>query len=137
MSAGKHQIIADIEADISLLARERELYQALSNLVFNAVRHAGEGCQIHIGLQRIANPNPYKPPLVQFSVRDTGKGIAPEHLPHLTDRFYRADSGRSRENGGTGLGLAIAKHALANHQASLHIRSELGVGSEFMTQLPT
>lgn len=137
LSAGKHQIIADIEADISLLARERELYQALSNLVFNAVRHAGEGCQIHIGLQRIANPNPYKPPLAQFSVRDTGKGIAPEHLPHLTDRFYRADSGRSRENGGTGLGLAIAKHALANHQASLHIRSELGVGSEFMTQLPT
>lgn len=137
LSAGNHIITSEIEDDIVMAARERELYQALSNLAFNAVRHNDAGCQIHISLQRINNPNPYKPPLARFAVRDTGKGIAAEHLPHLTERFYRADASRNRKNGGTGLGLAIAKHALANHQALLHIDSELGVGSEFATLLPT
>ena len=137
LSAGRHTVAADIAPDIWVAGRESELYQALSNLAFNAVRHNPEPCAVHITLRQVDNPNPYKMPLAEFSVRDEGKGIAAEHLPYLTDRFYRVDAGRSRENGGTGLGLAIAKHALANHQASLHIESSLHHGSEFTAQIPT
>ena len=137
LSAGRHTVAADIAPDIWVAGRESELYQALSNLAFNAVRHNPEPCAVHITLRQVDNPNPYKMPLAEFSVRDEGKGIAAEHLPYLTDRFYRVDAGRSRENGGTGLGLAIAKHALANHQASLHIESSLHHGSQFTAQIPT
>jgi two-component system phosphate regulon sensor histidine kinase PhoR len=66
-----------------------------------------------------------------FEVRDSGIGIPPEHVPRLTERFYRVDRGRSRETGGTGLGLAIAKHALVRHGATLAIASEPGAGSVF------
>ena len=71
-----------------------------------------------------------------FSVQDTGPGIAPEHIPRLTERFYRVDRSRSRETGGTGLGLAIVKHVLQRHGASLDIRSTLGKGSTFSVHLP-
>jgi two-component system phosphate regulon sensor histidine kinase PhoR len=73
---------------------------------------------------------------VQFSVSDNGPGIAPEHLPRLTERFYRVDKSRSRETGGTGLGLAIVKHALARHGGRLEIESEVGHGSTFRAFLP-
>jgi len=69
-------------------------------------------------------------------VEDTGVGIAPEHIPRLTERFYRVDRSRSRETGGTGLGLAIAKHALARHDAVLEIQSEPGRGSRFSARFP-
>jgi two-component system phosphate regulon sensor histidine kinase PhoR len=72
----------------------------------------------------------------RFSVEDTGIGIEPEHIPRLTERFYRVDRSRSRETGGTGLGLAIAKHALARHDATLEIESELGKGSRFTARFP-
>jgi two-component system phosphate regulon sensor histidine kinase PhoR len=71
-----------------------------------------------------------------FSVKDSGIGIAAEHIPRLTERFYRVDRGRSRETGGTGLGLAIVKHVLLRHQATLEIHSELGVGSDFQIVFP-
>lgn len=71
-----------------------------------------------------------------FSVRDSGSGIAAEHIPRLTERFYRVDAGRSRQSGGTGLGLAITKHALAEHQGTLDIQSEVGVGSTFSAIVP-
>ena len=71
-----------------------------------------------------------------FSVTDTGIGIAPEHMPRLTERFYRVDRSRSRETGGTGLGLAIVKHVLLRHQAELDVMSELGSGSTFTVILP-
>jgi two-component system phosphate regulon sensor histidine kinase PhoR len=71
-----------------------------------------------------------------FSVEDTGIGIAPEHLPRLTERFYRVDKSRSRETGGTGLGLAIVKHVLLRHQARLTIESQAGQGSTFTAWLP-
>jgi len=71
-----------------------------------------------------------------FSVEDTGVGIAPEHLPRLTERFYRVDRSRSRETGGTGLGLAIVKHALGRHQAHLEVESTPGVGSRFSARFP-
>jgi two-component system phosphate regulon sensor histidine kinase PhoR len=71
-----------------------------------------------------------------MEVRDSGAGIAPEHLPRLTERFYRVDRSRSRESGGTGLGLAIVKHVMQRHAGSLHIASELGQGSCFKLVLP-
>jgi two-component system phosphate regulon sensor histidine kinase PhoR len=73
---------------------------------------------------------------VVVSVRDFGPGIAPEHLPRLTERFYRVDDSHSREKGGTGLGLAIVKHILNRHRGTLTIRSELGAGSTFTVSLP-
>jgi two-component system phosphate regulon sensor histidine kinase PhoR len=71
-----------------------------------------------------------------FVVEDTGVGIAPEHLPRLTERFYRVDRSRSRETGGTGLGLSIVKHALARHNGTLSIESEPGRGSRFRAHFP-
>jgi two-component system phosphate regulon sensor histidine kinase PhoR len=71
-----------------------------------------------------------------LTVRDTGEGIAEEHVPRLTERFFRVDRGRAREDGGIGLGLAIVKHVLGRHDADLHISSELGVGSEFRCHFP-
>jgi two-component system phosphate regulon sensor histidine kinase PhoR len=70
------------------------------------------------------------------TVRDTGIGIAPEHIPRLTERFYRVDTGRARELGGSGLGLAIVKHVMQRHQASLEIQSQLGKGSTFTCHFP-
>jgi two-component system phosphate regulon sensor histidine kinase PhoR len=72
----------------------------------------------------------------EFSVEDSGIGIDPEHLPRLTERFYRVDRGRSRDTGGTGLGLSIVKHALARHQAALAIESTPGKGSRFSARFP-
>ena len=72
----------------------------------------------------------------EFSVADTGIGIATEHVPRLTERFYRVDRSRSRSTGGTGLGLAIVKHVLQRHQASLRIESEPGQGSRFSCMFP-
>jgi two-component system phosphate regulon sensor histidine kinase PhoR len=71
-----------------------------------------------------------------FAVEDSGIGIEPEHIPRLTERFYRVDRGRSRATGGTGLGLAIVKHALARHQATLQITSQPGKGSRFSARFP-
>lgn len=107
-----------------------ELQSALSNLVTNAVRYTPPGGRI------IVSWRPMPAGGARFTVSDTGPGIAPEHLPRLTERFYRVDRSRSRESGGTGLGLAIAKHALQRHGAHLRIRSTLGQGSEFSADFP-
>jgi two-component system phosphate regulon sensor histidine kinase PhoR len=72
----------------------------------------------------------------RFAVSDSGEGIAPQHIPHLTERFYRIDSARSRATGGTGLGLSIVKHILLRHNARLVIESELGKGSTFSCVFP-
>ncbi|MDO4433305.1 MAG: phosphate regulon sensor histidine kinase PhoR [Alysiella sp.] len=137
LSGSLHTITLENEHEIWINAEERTLYQALSNLVFNAVRYTPQGGTISLILQQQNNPNPYKLPLVRFIVADNGMGIAAEHLPHLTDRFYRVDTGRSRENGGTGLGLAIAKHALAQNGTVLEIQSEVGKGSQFSAVFQT
>jgi two-component system phosphate regulon sensor histidine kinase PhoR len=106
-----------------------ELRSAFGNLLSNAVRHTPGGGAIHVAW----GPHPEG---TQFSVTDTGPGIAPEHLPRITERFYRVDKSRSRETGGTGLGLAIVKHALARHGGRLEIESEVGQGSTFRAVLP-
>ncbi|OGA06922.1 MAG: phosphate regulon sensor histidine kinase PhoR [Betaproteobacteria bacterium RIFCSPHIGHO2_12_FULL_69_13] len=129
LSAGRHRIEIAIREDCRLLGSPKELHSALSNLVSNAVRYTPEGGSVRLAW-RIEGARGV------FSVADTGIGIEPRHMPRLTERFYRVDSGRSRETGGTGLGLAIVKHALTRHQASLEIESELGRGSTFSAVFP-
>jgi two-component system phosphate regulon sensor histidine kinase PhoR len=107
-----------------------ELQSALSNLISNAVRYTPAGGAITVEWRRLDDGG------AVFSVQDTGPGIAPEHIPRLTERFYRVDRSRSRETGGTGLGLAIVKHVLQRHGATLDIASTLGKGSVFSVTFP-
>jgi two-component system phosphate regulon sensor histidine kinase PhoR len=107
-----------------------ELQSALSNLISNAVRYTPAGGSITVRWERKDDGS------AVFSVQDTGPGIAPEHIPRLTERFYRVDRSRSRETGGTGLGLAIVKHVLQRHGATLEITSTLGKGSVFAVTFP-
>jgi two-component system phosphate regulon sensor histidine kinase PhoR len=113
----------------TLLGVRSELLSAITNLVSNAVRYTPPGGLIRVGWSRTAEGT-------IFSVSDTGPGIAPEHLPRLSERFYRVDRSRSRETGGTGLGLAIAKHVVQRHGGELRIQSQVGKGSTFMLVLP-
>jgi two-component system phosphate regulon sensor histidine kinase PhoR len=124
-----HPITLDMDPELSLLGNQNELYSVLSNLVFNAVKHTPAGTQVQIRWREWGS-SPC------FSVRDSGQGIAAEHLPRLSERFYRVDKARSRESGGTGLGLAIVKHVLNRHDAHLRIASELGTGSTFSCYFP-
>jgi len=109
---------------------QTELYSAMSNLVTNAVRYTPEGGLVRVSWKLLEDGRG------EFKVKDTGPGIAPEHLPRLTERFYRIDRSRSRETGGTGLGLAIVKHVAQRHGAELHIESEPGQGSCFSIVFP-
>ena len=113
-----------------LMGEPRELQSALSNLVSNAVRYTPQGgrIEVHTFLSEDGNLN--------LQVKDTGPGIAPEHLPRLTERFYRVDRSRSRESGGTGLGLAIVKHVMQRHGGQLQITSIAGQGSCFNLVFP-
>ncbi len=129
LSAGGHTVSLDAAPSVDLLGSEAELASAFGNLLSNAVRYTPAGGTIKIEWRD-------GPGGASFSVADTGPGISPEHIPRLTERFYRVDRSRSRETGGTGLGLAIVKHALARHQAALEIHSELGKGSRFTARFP-
>jgi two-component system phosphate regulon sensor histidine kinase PhoR len=124
LSGGRHSIEVHADADANLSGSEKELSSAFSNLVSNAIRYTPSGGAVRLRWQ----PTPEG---AAFEVEDTGIGIPPEHIPRLTERFYRVDRGRSRETGGTGLGLAIVKHALGRHGATLTITSEPGQGSRF------
>ncbi|SFR81566.1 PAS/PAC sensor signal transduction histidine kinase [Marinobacter daqiaonensis] len=124
-----HQFQLDIGERHYLRGDEDQLRSAFSNLVFNAVKYtpAGGRISIHWSTNRDG---------AHLSVKDTGIGIDPVHIPRLTERFYRADPSRHKETGGTGLGLAIVKHVLLNHDGTLEIRSEIGGGSEFICHFP-
>ena len=113
-----------------LAGSEAELQSAISNLISNAIRYTPPGGRIVVDWRRLDDGR------AVFSVQDTGPGIAPEHIPRLTERFYRVDRSRSRETGGTGLGLAIVKHVLQRHGATLDIVSVLGKGSTFSVTFP-
>ena len=130
LSAGRHRIALDNQGPRVLLGSSRELRSAFANLAGNAVRYTPEGGTIELRWSAEASGGG------RFSVRDSGIGIAAEHLPRLTERFYRVDRGRSREAGGTGLGLAIVKHVLERHQAVLHVESQPGQGSVFSAVFP-
>jgi len=107
-----------------------EIVQVLGNLIQNAIKYGPEGGQVDVRVGRDA-PRGLRGARVWVSVRDNGPGIAPEHLPRLTERFYRVNVASSREKGGTGLGLAIVKHILNRHRGELKIDSKLGAGSTF------
>jgi len=107
-----------------------ELLSAITNLVTNAVRYTPEGGRIELSWRVRADG------AGQIAVTDTGPGIAREHLPRLTERFYRVDGSRSRDTGGTGLGLSIVKHVVQRHGGELDIQSEVGQGSTFRLVFP-
>jgi two-component system phosphate regulon sensor histidine kinase PhoR len=130
LSDGRHQIGVDTAPHAVITGGAEELRSAFGNLVSNAVRYTPQGGRVTLAWRTDELGRGV------FSVTDTGIGIAAEHIPRLTERFYRVDRGRSRETGGTGLGLAIVKHVLLRHQATLEITSELGVGSEFRIVFP-
>ncbi|TDT40336.1 PAS/PAC sensor signal transduction histidine kinase [Halospina denitrificans] len=125
----QHRITLSIDDSHAIQGDENQLRSAFSNLVFNAVKYtpAGGTVQIRYGVDDDA---------IRFSVTDNGSGIDPEHIPRLTERFYRADPSRSKETGGTGLGLAIVKHILYNHDGHLSIDSTPGQGSTFTCSVP-
>ncbi|HQO16121.1 MAG TPA: phosphate regulon sensor histidine kinase PhoR [Methylotenera sp.] len=130
------QIHLQVDPTLNIRGSQEELRSAFSNLVSNAVRYTlaredliNKPNEIFIAWSRQNDE-------AMFSIRDTGIGIAPEHINRLTERFYRADRSRSRETGGTGLGLSIVKHILIRHQAKLDITSTLDVGSTFSVIFP-
>ena len=130
MSQGQHQISLGLDSQARLIGNSQELYSALANLVTNAVRYTPAGGQIGIRWGMAEHGG------ACFAVTDSGEGIEAQHIPRLTERFYRVDRGRSRASGGTGLGLAIVKHVLQRHHARLKIESTVGKGSTFTAQFP-
>ena len=129
LSAGRHRIALAIDGERDLAGGETEIASAFLNLVTNAVRYTPKGGDIRLQW-RSGDEG------AEFAVEDTGIGIEAEHIPRLTERFYRVDRSRSRETGGTGLGLSIVKHVLARHQATLEVKSEPGKGSRFAVRFP-
>ncbi|MGI9380536.1 MAG: ATP-binding protein [Methyloligellaceae bacterium] len=113
-----------------------ELTQVIYNLVENAIKYGKTGGVISVIVKKVELSEVLSGPALVVEVQDQGEGILPEHIPRLTERFYRIDSARSREKGGTGLGLAIVKHILNRHRGRLTITSELGKGSTFKIDLP-
>ncbi len=126
----KNQTIElDLEKETSLLGQESEVYSAISNLVFNAVRYTPAGGAIKLRWWTDKEGG-------HFSVKDNGPGIDSIHLPRLQERFYRVDESRSSDSGGTGLGLAIVKHVMLRHGGKLTISSQPGKGSTFSCHFP-
>ena len=119
LSRGRQTLHFEVEQGLKVFGSEEQLRSAVSNLVYNAVTHTPEGTAITVRWQRA-------PGGALFSVEDDGPGIAPQHIPRLTERFYRVDKARSRQTGGSGLGLAIVKHAVSHHDSRLEISSEPG-----------
>lgn len=130
LSGGRHRLQAPADVTAELAGVEGELLSAVANLATNAVRYTPDGGEIELSWRMLADGSG------EIAVRDNGPGIAREHLPRLTERFYRVDGSRSRETGGTGLGLSIVKHVAQRHGGELQIDSELGKGSTFRLLLP-
>jgi len=124
-----HHISLEADTSLKLRGNENELRSLFSNIIFNAVKYTPKGGKIAVTWQRQKNE-------AKFTVKDTGIGISKEHIPRITERFYRVDKARSRESGGTGLGLAIVKHVLLRHEGKLEIDSKIGEGSVFTCVFP-
>lgn len=125
-----HPLHFDMGPDCEVAGIQAELLSAMSNLLNNAIRYTPAGRPVTARWQALPGGR------YAFSVQDCGPGIASEHIPRLTERFYRVDRSRSRETGGTGLGLAIVKHVVQRHGGELHIESSVGKGSTFTLELP-
>ena len=128
-TADQHSILLEVDQQLGLYGSEKELRSAFSNLVFNAVKYTPAGTEIVLRWYQDAKG-------AYLEVKDKGQGIDRACLPHLTERFYRIDKGRSSSTGGTGLGLAIVKHVLLRHQAQLEVTSKQDVGSCFTCCFP-
>ena len=126
----KNEIKFSISNKLYIRGGYEEIYSAFSNLVNNAIMYSEKGTNIEIQCSSSANGE------IVFSVKDYGVGIPPEDIDRITERFYRVDKGRSREQGGTGLGLSIVKHILIRHGARLEVTSEPDVGSQFTCIFP-
>ena len=124
-----HQFSSDCDESVLITGKRSELYSTISNLVVNAAKYTPHYGKIEL-FAKLSEES------FNISVQDNGIGIEPQHLPRLTERFYRVDISRSSETGGTGLGLAIVKHILMRHDADLEISSETGKGSLFICKLP-
>lgn len=135
LSQGRHQISFVMQSGLNVRGNEQELLSAFGNLISNAIRYTPDGGAVVVrwGIKSATNDGIKT---AVFSVEDAGIGIEPQHLPRLTERFYRIDRSRSRASGGTGLGLAIVKHVLLHHQAQLTIKSTPGQGSTFSIEFP-
>jgi len=130
LSARRHTLVFPSGLEVQIAGAQNELLSAITNLVNNAVRYTPEGGRVELTWKQLADG------AGEIAVIDTGLGIAREHLPRLTERFYRVDGSRSRDTGGTGLGLAIVKHVVQRHGGELAIESELGRGSVFRIVFP-
>jgi len=130
LSNGRHHIHVQTDTHAELAGIESELLSGVANLVSNAVRYTPEGGDIDVSWRMLGDGSG------ELVVSDTGVGISREHLPRLTERFYRVDGSRSRETGGTGLGLSIVKHVVQRHGGELQIQSEPAKGSRFRMILP-
>ncbi|MCE4536768.1 phosphate regulon sensor histidine kinase PhoR [Pelomonas sp. P7] len=130
LSAGRHALRLRPETHAELAGIESELLSAVANLVTNAVRYTPDGGEVDVAWRLLEDGSG------ELTVIDTGLGIAREHIPRLTERFYRVDGSRSRETGGTGLGLSIVKHVMQRHGGELLIQSEVGKGSRFRLVFP-
>jgi two-component system, OmpR family, phosphate regulon sensor histidine kinase PhoR len=136
LEADQRRLMIEESADLPLVIADRDqLLQVLHNLVSNALKYGRTGTTITA--QLTAEPAAAnQPACVRISVSDIGDGISAEHLPRLTERFYRVDSQRSRKMGGTGLGLAIVKHIVERHRGRLEIESRPGEGTRVSVMLP-
>jgi two-component system phosphate regulon sensor histidine kinase PhoR len=130
--SGERRHVIKVKADSGLWISgcEQQLRSAFSNLIFNAVRYTP--ARGHIAIHWFSDEHG-----LHLQVEDNGEGIPAQHIPRITERFYRPDRGRQREHGGTGLGLAIVKHVVNNHDGQLRISSQVGVGSTFTCDFPT
>lgn len=125
-----HEITLEVDSSLKLKGVEVDITSVCANLIHNSIRHTPEGTHIHIKWHQIGTDE------ACFTVKDTGNGIPAEHLPRLTERFYRVDKGRSKEKGGTGLGMAIVQHIVQLHESRLMIDSKVGEGTTFTVCFP-
>ncbi len=141
-SQRKVSVTVTAEEPVPMVRGEiEELTQVFQNLIENAVKYTLDETDVHISIAALPQgpvnmPKTSQGPVVAVAVRDHGEGIAQDHIPRLTERFYRVDSARSRQMGGTGLGLAIVKHVINRHRGVLSIDSTVGQGSVFTVYLP-
>jgi two-component system phosphate regulon sensor histidine kinase PhoR len=129
LGEGPRTVELEVDPDLRLLGAEREIHSAISNLVFNAMRYTPAEGKVRVTWGMVDG----QPTL---AVSDSGIGIPAEHLPRLTERFFRVEASRVRTKGGTGLGLAIVKHVVQRHGGTLEIASTVGQGSTFTLRFP-
>jgi two-component system phosphate regulon sensor histidine kinase PhoR len=135
LEADERQLVVEHGPLPVVIADRDQILQVLHNLVSNALKYGQTGTPITVSAVPVA-ARPGAPAHVRLTVRDVGEGISAEHLPRLTERFYRVDSQRSRKMGGTGLGLAIVKHIVERHRGRLDITSQQGEGTTVSFTLP-